>query len=984
MIIPNVEIEGVKQFYVNNIRNLKFCHININSVRHKFGPIQDVLNNNMVDVMLIQETKLDDSFPLAQFNVDGYTLYREDHKSNSCGIMAHIRNDIPQRRLKDFEIKTNELGRYESMAIEINLNREKWLIISVYKQPQVSNDMFVNCIEKTINLCRQYNNFIIIGDMNINMLGEGNVLECVLHTQGLTNLVKEPTCFKSKNPTLLDLVVTNVPKRFQNVTCFDSGLSDFHHMICFASKIKVQTKQKRSIIYRSYKQFKKEEYLRDIESAPFHVGEIFDTVDDSYWLCSELLRQIIDQHAPIKTRVVKVDQLPYMNSELRKAINVKNMLRRKWDKCKTQLNWDKYRKQRNLVTRKRKQSVQKYVTEKCVTSNGQDFWKTVKPLMSNKCKSSSSGITLIENGDVINDPVIVGNVFNQFYIDITKDIGEPDGIHMSDDINHIINKHVNHESVEYIKHHICQDQTFHFQPVSESDVSKKLKALNAKKATGCDKIPPKLIKMGEQKLAKPITSLINMSIKQSIFPESLKCAQVTPIFKKNDMLNKKNYRPVSVLPCISKIFEAILIDQMSFYLESMLSNHLSGFRKGHSCQNVLNRFVESCKLNLDNGDVFGAILTDLSKAFDCLPHCLLISKLHAYGVNKESCELIASYFRSRKQRVNIGKDKSEWLCLSKGAPQGSLFGPFAYNIFTNDLLILISKMNLSEIFNYADDNTVACHNKDVDDVKNGLQNVCGVMLKWFKENYMQANPDKFQFILFNPGHASPPEIKVNIDGVIITIERSVTLLGVHIDYKLDFSDHINELCKRAGRKLNALGRLSKTLDTNAKMCLFQTFILSHFNYCPVVWHFTKLENMKKIEKIQERALRYVFNDFVSSYSDLLKKASRPLLYVQRLRSIMVEVYKIVNGQSPQYLHNLFTIKEQEYCMRNDIQVCQPIYRTNTYGNNSFRYQGAKLWNLLDSNIKGIENLKQFKSELFKWDGPKCNCANCHFCRLKVM
>ena len=179
------------------------------------------------------------------------------------------------------------------------------------------------------------------------------------------------------------------------------------------------------------------------------------------------------------------------------------------------------------------------------------------------------------------------------------------------------------------------------------------------------------------------------------------------------MLDKKNYRPISVLPCISKVFEGLLIDQIRVFFEQFLSPHISGFRKGYSCQNVLLRFVEICKSKLDNKQVYGTLLTDLSKAFDCLPHGLLISKLHSYGVDRGSCRLIWSYFCGRMQRVIIiGNSKSNWLEVKKGAPQGSLFGSFAYNLFTNDLLHKITDIDLAELYNYADDNTVSCFGSD--------------------------------------------------------------------------------------------------------------------------------------------------------------------------------------------------------------------------------------------------------------------------------
>ena len=164
---------------------------------------------------------------------------------------------------------------------------------------------------------------------------------------------------------------------------------------------------------------------------------------------------------------------------------------------------------------------------------------------------------------------------------------------------------------------------------------------------------------------------MNNSITTATFPDMLKMAEVIPIHKKNDVMDKHNYRPVSVLPTISKIFEKVMTDQLNTYFEPLSSPYMLGFRKNHSCEHVLLHFIESAKLKLDKQEYTGAVLTDLSKALDCLPPKLLISKFHAFGVDDESCELLSNYFMNRMQRVKIGNVRSEWKIVGKGAAKGS-------------------------------------------------------------------------------------------------------------------------------------------------------------------------------------------------------------------------------------------------------------------------------------------------------------------------
>jgi len=287
-------------------------------------------------------------------------------------------------------------------------------------------------------------------------------------------------------------------------------------------------------------------------------------------------------------------------------------------------------------------------------------------------------------------------------------------------------------------------------------------------------------------------------------------------------------------------------------------------------------------------------------------------------------------------------------------------------------------MKLCDIFNYADDNTICCVGDNIDDVKNKLQIVSASMMKWFDTNFMKPNPSKFQFIVFDRVYE---ECFININEYVLQSQRSVKLLGIQIDAQLKFDLHISDICKKAGRKLNVLARLSKILNGDAKFILFNSFILSHFNFCPLIWHFCSINDMKQMEKIQKRALMYTFNDFTSSYSELRLKAKRPLLYVHRLRLIVSEVYKCIHELNPSYLHNLIHLKEQNYNMRNTMYLQQPKFKYVKHGKHCFRYQSTKLWNMLDNKCKESITIKQFKQLIAQWNGPSCKCSLCEICVL---
>ena len=589
----------------------------------------------------------------------------------------------------------------------------------------------------------------------------------------------------------------------------------------------------------------------------------------------------------------------------------------------------------------------------------------------------------MENDDILNGNQVVCDTFNQYYIDAAADIGPVSNIDVTDPyyVENIILGYASHPSVINIVDTMNSgshtNKVFTFSTVNVDTVCKHLCNINTKKATGYDMIPPKLVKIGSKVLCYPIHNLINMCIMASTFPSRLKNAEVTPIYKKGDNMLKSNYRPVSVLTCISKIFERVLLDQMNNHMEPMFSPEMSGFRKGHNCEHVLMKFTSDVYQSLDNGESTGAVLTDLSKAFDSLPHSLLVAKLHAYGFDISSCKLVGDYLSNRLQRVKLGSTRSEWLEVQKGAPQGSLMGPFAYNVHSNDILSLMSRY--CTIHNYADDNTIAACGQTPADVISKLEFSTEIMIKWFKDNYMRINPDKFQFIMFDK-YGSEMH-KMRVDDTMLTSQAVVKLLGINIDRHLTFSDHVNTLCKKAGRKLNVLCRMSNMLDVSSRRTLSNSFILSQFEYCSCIWHFTNVSEMKQIEKLQKRTLRHVYNDFSSTYGELLQMNNTCLMYVKRLKKIALEVYNIVNKNSPIYLHDMFLLRENTYNLRNNFKsVSIPKFSCVKYGKRTFKYEGAKLWNSLkDKNMSSTRDFKKYLSDYFI---PNCTCTNCILCSVK--
>ena len=433
---------------------------------------------------------------------------------------------------------------------------------------------------------------------------------------------------------------------------------------------------------------------------------------------------------------------------------------------------------------------------------------------------------------------------------------------------------------------------------------------------------------------------------------------------------------MSILTALSKVFERSHSNQLSPYFGEIFSNFLSGFRKWYSCQTTLLRMIEDWKNYLDNGNIVGTIAIDLSKAFDSLPHGLLVAKLFAYGVTLPACKLLCSYLHNRHQRVKIHDAKSDWLSIEKGVPQGSILGPLIFNIYINDIFFIDNDVT---IYNYADDNCVSYAHNDIDIIKNVLECDVKKMLYWFKINSLEANLSKFQSMLLKNKNVNAEDFNIIVDNDTIDLTVSMNVLGINIDDKLNFKSHVSNMCNKAGRQFNVLQRLEGSLDYANRLSIYKSFIMSNFNYCPVVWMFTSKSSLSKLEDIQRRALRFVLDDYTSDYHELPNKANVPGVKIMALRYLAIEVYKCVNGLNPKYLNDLFTIKKCKYDLRDDSLINRNKVSTTNHGLKSFKDYGAKIWNLLPESCKGAISLGEFKDLIKSWNGPKCSCSVClHF------
>ena len=486
---PNPSVEEDNNFEKNlynlrknNINRVIFAHININSIRNKFDLLMNGVKNS-VDILVISETKLDESFPPSQFHLDGYTPYRLDRNCNGGGLMIYVREDIPSKT-----VYVSNDNSFEGIFLEINLRKKKWLLCFSYNPKKILIETHLSNISKVLdaNLAK-YDQYLLIGDLNSETTEP--IMSEFCDTYSLKSLVKEATCFKNpERPTCIDLMLTNSPRSFQNSMVVETGLSDFHKMTVTVLKMFFQKIKPKVIYYRDYKNYSNEVFREKI--VHYLDSMVFSDIDNTFQSFLNACLGALNSQAPIKQKYIRANQAPFMNKELNKAVMDRSRLRNKYLINRTEENKRAYNKQRNYVVslvRKSKREYYNNLDIKKIIDN-KKFWKTVKPLFSDKI-SRNNKIILIENGNILSEEDAVSETLNNFYSNIITNLNIPEYEDTTTQVNELedpilkaIEKYKNHPSIRAINTK-GPFGTFSFSEINRAEVMKEIQSLDTNKAS---------------------------------------------------------------------------------------------------------------------------------------------------------------------------------------------------------------------------------------------------------------------------------------------------------------------------------------------------------------------------------------------------------------------------------------------------------------------------------------------------------------------
>ena len=591
-----------------------------------------------------------------------------------------------------------------------------------------------------------------------------------------------------------------------------------------------------------------------------------------------------------------------------------------------------------------------------------ELWKSLKSLGLPSKANSSATICLEKDGILSFDPKTNAEIFKDFYSNLANNLVKK--------LPTPPNKYGKTAVNNYYKKLNLRGKNFSFAPVAPATILKLLKQLNPAKSAGIDNLTGKFLKEGAPVLASPITDLVNLSISLSLFPDDCKIAKLKPLYKKEAKTKPKNYRPISLLPLLSKIIERIIHNQTQEFLDknNILYKYQSGFRKHHSTDTCLSYLTDKVKIGFEEGLLTGMVLIDLQKAFDTIDHSILLEKMSCLGFAGKTIAWFTSYLTNRSFIVNVGKESSSPSKLPCGVPQGSILGPLLFLLYVNDMPQAVN----SELLLYADDTCLIYMGKNIQKIEEQLNLDFTSLFEWFIDNKLSVHfgEEKTKSILFGTKRQLKDQRDLNLKYGDIEIKQHcrVTYLGCILDNILSGEHMAAKVLNTVNNRLKFLYRKQKFLSLSLRRLLCKALIQPHFDYVCVAWYpLLNKRKSKRIQIAQNKCIRYCLNLDNKAHigtNEFLKINWLPTK--KRVEQcICANVFKFFNQMSPQYRAEMFHPSSSVHNTRRATQKLDLPFRKSCIGQKTLSYIGPKIWNNLPAQIKLSKSVNTFKHDIKK-------------------
>ena len=609
---------------------------------------------------------------------------------------------------------------------------------------------------------------------------------------------------------------------------------------------------------------------------------------------------------------------------------------------------EKYKRYKNDLTSRLRNAEICYFSEQ-LELNRHDTaksWKIIKEITGLNSSRSMNVCFNIDGIEVI-DKTTIAAEFNMFFVNIGPELAS----HITSTVNPL-------SYINNVMYSIAIPNT------SEYEIMQII--LNLKNSSaGWDEIPALMAKKCIQAYIKPLTHIINMSLAEGMFPYELKLARVVPIYKSGDKKCINNYRPISVLPFFSKIFEKVIYNYLVDFMEknNVIFKRQFGFRQKHSTQQAVITLVNNITNSLETGDIVISLFLDLKKAFDTISHSILLKKLYSYGIRGTAHKWFTSYLTDRTQYVAFDGHTSEILKIKCGVPQGSILGPLLFIIYVNDMC------NVSELLFkvlYADDTCVTIAGKNIDQLIFTLNEEVELLNTWLKSNKLSLNVSKTHYLIFHRARLKQANLALSINGVTVSEVKTFKYLGVIIDNKLKWIDHIAHVKIKVSRGIGIIRKARSFISKNSLKDLYYSFVYPYLLYCTEVWGNAATTHLQPLNVLQNKIVRMLtFSPYRANTDSIYLELGILPLYKIVIQSIALIMYKMSHDMLPIVISEMY--KQNKDVHSHDTRRSKLLHIPHGTHTKTFRYKSTLIWNELtiknvDSNVsfpKYKKKLKQF-------------------------
>ena len=960
--------------------NFSVCYWNVNSISvNNFSKLSLLSAYNCIyqyDLICLSETFLDSSFlpDDKRLNLDGYNLVRADHPNNvkRGGTCVYVKNSLATR-------VCNISNLNECVTIELNLNNKKGYVIAVYRSPSQSIDEFDEFLinfEQTLHDISSLNPsfMLILGDFNAKSSSwydhditsqEGFRIESLTSFYNFSQLITTPPHILPNSSTCIDLIFVDQPNMIMNSGVHSSLHPNCHHQIVFAKiNLKIKYPPPYERIVWNYNKANVE--CINLTINRFNWENLFSgrNVNEQIYMFNKTILNIFKNFIPNKVETFDDGDPPWVNNHIKNLIRLKNEMFRLY--LKNGKNHNDYILLQNAnqqLSDLIKTNQKNYYDRLTAKLNNPDtsakaYWAILKTFVNGKKIPSIP--PLVTNGQITTDFLSKANIFNTFFSQQCTTIETSSTV--PNNPSFISNKRLS--NIDF----------------NVNDIKKIICKLNPNKAHGHDGISIRMIQISSDSIAKPLCLLFKNCFEASTFPDEWKKGNVIPVYKKGDKQTVTNYRPISLLPIFSKIFERIIFNSIFNFMDQngFFNPNQSGFRPGDSCIHQLISITHDIHKCFDDNpsiEVCGLFL-DISKAFDRVWHKGLLYKIKNFGIEGNLLNLIESFLSGRNQRVTINGQSSNWLPIKAGVPQGSILGPLFFLLYINDLPDgLLSNVKL-----FADDTAIFSTVNTPNETANELMYDLEKIKNWATQWKMIFNPDQnkpIKEVLFSKKIEKGIHPILSFNNIQIDKCSNEKHLGLILDEKLSFKKHINEKINKAMKIVGTIKKLNSILSRSSLLTIYKSFVRPHLDYGDVIYDQPNNQSFaNKIESVQyDAALAITGGIRGTSRTKLYKELGLESLKDRRWMHRLCCFYKIWTTHSPVYLYDYLP----PHTVSQRYPNCFKSFpcRTVSFQNSFFPYI-VNQWNQLTPDIRNSLSLPILRKSLFKLIKPlENNIYNIH-------